>query len=295
MEFWIQTGCPGLNEVEDVADDMADAIACLYPTETDFLILSWNRVPIPLVYSEDVYVIVDDVVVLLEEIQQPDFTATRVSWGSSSFHGRWRVARNGDALVVDSHWESTHGNYEALLNERGRITVPTALFTAEWLKLLRQLVDDIDRKSVRLADADTLRRARALLKRDAPSADILFTNLPDDAAAPPLWRAGDGVAQLFRWQAQAVAKHLGIRSGLGDVRDGECTVDPDEFTVFCASAIGRYGASDEGVERALTVAFIATALVLLDRTGAPVPSAGTPEQDAAWTALREQHAALMPR
>jgi hypothetical protein len=40
---------------------------------------------------------------------------------------------------------------------------------------------------------------------------------------------------------------------------------------------------------------VTQALVLLDRAGRPVPTTVAPEQRAAWAALRDQHAAVMPR
>jgi hypothetical protein len=51
----------------------------------------------------------------------------------------------------------------------------------------------------------------------------------------------------------------------------------------------------DGIQRALTVGFIATSLVLLDRAGQPLPPAASLEQQAAWAALRDQHAGIMPR
>lgn len=163
MTFWIQTGSPALLDVDGVADNLADAITLLYPVDTDVLIVSWNLVPIVLTYGEDVQVVVDDVVVLLEQLQDPGTRTARVYWGSSTFRAEWRLRREGGILVVDSRWDSTLGSYESLLNERSRLTVDTAVFTREWLKVLRRLVEDIAAKAVRLEDADMLRRARALL------------------------------------------------------------------------------------------------------------------------------------
>lgn len=171
MSFWIQTGSPALQDVDGVADTMADAITMLYPLDTDQLIVSWNMVPIALTYCEDVQVLVDDIVVLLEQLRDPATESARVYWGSSTFRAEWRLRRDGTDLVVESRWESTNGNYESLLNDRARLTVDAVAFSREWLKVLRRLVEDIAAKSVAMDDPDMLLRARALLAA-AESPDI---------------------------------------------------------------------------------------------------------------------------
>jgi hypothetical protein len=317
MSFWIQTGSPVLLDVDSVADNMADAITMLYPVDTDFLIVSWNLVPIALTYCEDVQVLVDDVVVLLEQLQDPGAESARVYWGSSTFRSEWWLHREGESLVIDSRWDSTLGNYESLLNERARLTVDTSFFVDEWLKVLRRLVRDIAAKAVELENPDMLVRARALLaaaqspgaeqagsSRPRPetqpglgrTASIRFhTGVEDGHAATGLWQAEAGVAGLFTGQAALVGDLLGVPSGIGSPADGQCTVELPEFSAFCAAAVTQYGSTAEGIQRALTVGFIATALVLLDRAGRPQPDAPSAQQQAAWTALRDQHAAVMPR
>lgn len=163
MSFWIQTGRPALQDVDVVADNLADAITLLYPSGTDRLIVAWNRVPIALSYCEDVQVLVDDIIVLLEQLRDPARESAHVHWGSSTFRAEWWLRREGDDLVVESRWDSTEGAYESLLNDRARLTVDDAAFTREWLKVLHRLVEDVTAGSVVLDDADMLRRARALL------------------------------------------------------------------------------------------------------------------------------------
>jgi hypothetical protein len=163
MSFRIHTGRPVLQDVDGVADNLADAITLLYPLDADQLIVSWNGVPIALTYCEDVQVLVDDIVVLLERLSDPAAGSARVYWGSSTFRAEWWLRREGATLVVDSRWDSVSGAYEALLNDRARLVVDAAAFRREWLKVLRRLVEDVDAKSVALEDADMLGRARALL------------------------------------------------------------------------------------------------------------------------------------
>ncbi|WP_327290303.1 DUF6086 family protein [Streptomyces sp. NBC_01198] len=110
-----------------------------------------------------------------------------------------------------------------------------------------------------------------------------------------LWRADDRVAGLFLGHAALFADFLGVPSGIGNIVNGECPVDGSLLDAFCVASLAEYGATVQGIQRALTVGFIATALVLLDRAGRPVPTCVAPEQQAAWAALRDQHSAVMPR
>ncbi|MBY8880539.1 DUF6086 family protein [Actinacidiphila acidipaludis] len=313
MSFWVQTGRPALQDVDVVADNLADAITMLYPLDTDQLILSWNLVPIALSYCEDVQVMVDDIVVLLEQLRDPATESARVYWGSSTFRAEWRLRREGPNLVVESRWESTSGSYEFLLNDRSPLTVDTVAFTREWLKVLRRLVEDVAAKSVALDNADMLLRARALLTAaESPGAEApgapgtpseaggatvrfqLSAANAGNAAAANLWRAEPAVARLFTGEARLVADALGVPSGIGEPEGDRCTVDLPAFSTFCATAVEGY-ANQPGIQRALTVGFVATALALLDRAGHPLPPAPSAEQQAAWSALRDQHAAVMPR
>ncbi|KIZ15417.1 hypothetical protein [Streptomyces natalensis] len=163
MSFWIQTGKPTLLEVEEIPDDFAEAIGIIYPPDTEYLILSWNRIPVVVNYSEDLRVFIWDIVELLEGLQDPEFTESHVTTGASSFFAEWWIRRDGAQLIIDSRWSSVVGSYEFLLNERSELTVDAAVFTAEWLKLLRRLVDDMTEKAVRMEDDDLFLRAKALL------------------------------------------------------------------------------------------------------------------------------------
>ncbi|MEU2620021.1 DUF6086 family protein [Streptomyces sp. NPDC007157] len=44
----------------------------------------------------------------------------------------------------------------------------------------------------------------------------------------------------------------------------------------------------------VSLGFLATALVLIDRAGHPAPAMPGPDQERAWTVLRDQHARAMP-
>jgi hypothetical protein len=136
--------------------------------------------------------------------------------------------------------------------------------------------------------------ARSSAPRPVTQSYVRFRTGSSQSAAG-LWRPDDRVASLFLGHAELFADLLGVPSGIGDVINDECSVDDSVLEAFCAASLAEYSATDQGIQRTLTVGFIATALVLLDRAGRPVPTTLAPEQRAAWAALRDQHAAVMPR
>ncbi|MGI5200199.1 hypothetical protein ACQEU6_00995 [Spirillospora sp. CA-108201] len=161
MNFWLQTGNPETLKVES-AEDMADATGQMYPMDTEDAILFWNRVPVRLEYRYDIPVLLDDLVPLLEEVQNPEFSRTQIHWGSDTFSTEWNIARDGDSLRIDSRWDSVHGSYEFVLNERSQLTVSIDSFVAEWLKVLRRITSDLAVRHVRLEDDDIATRAKTL-------------------------------------------------------------------------------------------------------------------------------------
>ncbi|MER7397412.1 DUF6086 family protein [Streptomyces sp. NPDC000151] len=311
MDFWIQTGSPEARDVPGVVDNMPEAIAEMYPVDTERMILSWNGVPVSLVYCEDVQVMVDDIAMMLARLAEGTDTPVHVHWGPSGFQVEWRITRDDADLVIDSRWDSVDYGPADLLNERARLVVPEAHFRSEWLKVLQLLVDDVTARSVAMEDRLILDQVRAVLAAgtlpvasaeqiqkgartpQAAGNTVQFRALAEDdeESGAVLWTADSDVARLFTGQAALVSQLLSVPSGIG--ADSEIYVDI--LREFCQEGLRRYGRTDQGVERALTVGFLATALELLRRAGHDVPATELPEQRVAWTALRDQHASQMPR
>jgi hypothetical protein len=311
MVFWIQTGSPEARDVPGVVADMAEAISEMYPVDTERMILCWNCVPVSLVYCEDVQVMVDDIAVMLAKLAEQSDKPVYVHWGPSAFQVEWRITRHGADLVVDSRWESVAYGSEDLLNQRARLVVPEAHFRSEWLKVLRLLVDDVTARSVAIEDTLIFDMVRAVLAAgtlpmasaeqiqkgaqtpQAAGNTVEFRAIPenDEESGAVLWTADSEVARLFTGQAALLSQLLSVPSGIR----ADAEIDVDTLCEFCEEALRRYGRTDQGVERSLTVGFLATALELLRRAGHDVPPTEFAEQRAGWTALRDQHAPQMPR
>jgi hypothetical protein len=109
-----------------------------------------------------------------------------------------------------------------------------------------------------------------------------------------LWWPANTVAVLFKAQAEAVATAFRTESGVGDIIEDEIAIDLPVFEAFVTEAVARYQRATHPILRSLTVGFISTATVLLERAGGRLPD-GTAEDLAAWARLRQQHSQWMSR
>lgn len=115
-----------------------------------------------------------------------------------------------------------------------------------------------------------------------------------DMPGRDIWRPDAEVAHAFKGSSDVFSGIYRTDSGVGSLAAGECVVDFERFRKLSEVAIDRFTASDQGILRSLSLGFIATALVLIDRAGHPAPAMLGPAQELAWAALRDQHARAMP-
>ncbi|MFJ8472000.1 DUF6086 family protein [Kitasatospora sp. NPDC094011] len=108
-----------------------------------------------------------------------------------------------------------------------------------------------------------------------------------------VWDPSNTVARLFTGEAVAVASAFNLESGIGEIIEDECELDLPVLEAFLADLVRRYHEATHPILRSLTVGFIATASVLVDRAGGQLPP-GEPDQVAAWAQLRQEHARSMP-
>ncbi len=109
-----------------------------------------------------------------------------------------------------------------------------------------------------------------------------------------VWDPSNTVARLFVGEAAAVASAFGLESGIGEIIEDECELDLPVLEAFVAGLVRRYHEATHPMLRSLTVGFIATVSVLVERAGGRLPS-GEADQVAAWAQLRQEHARSMPR
>ena len=90
-----------------------------------------------------------------------------------------------------------------------------------------------------------------------------------------LWNPSNRVADLFVRTGEAFATLTETPSGLGPVIADEHEIDPDAFAAFVDALTRQYRSSSHVILRSLLEGFLATALVLVDRSGRDLPSLRT--------------------
>ncbi|MEU5883210.1 DUF6086 family protein [Spirillospora sp. NPDC047279] len=127
-----------------------------------------------------------------------------------------------------------------------------------------------------------------------------------NAAGETLWNPSNGVASLFMRTAETLAPEAGTPTGIGPMENDECEIDLPAFTTFTGALVQRLERSGHPILHALMEGFVATALVLVERGGVPLPPATSgPRRDVHvgmepparrdWSELAARHARAMPR
>lgn len=109
-----------------------------------------------------------------------------------------------------------------------------------------------------------------------------------------VWNPSNSLARVFLGQADVLSRLIGKDTGLGDIVEDECEIDPQVFLAFVDALVKRYQESNNETLRALLKGFVSVALVLVDRMGARVMSI-SPEYAEMWATESETQASSMPR
>ncbi|MGW6709517.1 DUF6086 family protein [Streptomyces sp. NPDC054956] len=104
-----------------------------------------------------------------------------------------------------------------------------------------------------------------------------------DVGDETVWNPSNGAARLFHRQVALFEADLDLPSGIGPLENDECQIDPAVLGPFTEALLARYGGTGHAIVQALSDGFIATVLVLAERTGArvhwplPLPLTGSLE------------------
>lgn len=109
-----------------------------------------------------------------------------------------------------------------------------------------------------------------------------------------VWNPSNSLARAFLGQADVLARLVGKDTGLGEVIEDECEIDPAVFPAFVDTLVKAYQDSNNEALRALLKGFVSVALVLVDRMGAEALSI-RPEYADMWATESETQARSMPR
>jgi len=124
---------------------LCEAIETMFPLLTEFAIMVWNDVFIPITYKYDISIIINDVLALVTSIADQEAGTTVIEWPSNTFRARWALTWAANEVTIKSSWESVIGGTESLLNAASDLIIEKDAFLAEWGSLLRVLSDVIHR------------------------------------------------------------------------------------------------------------------------------------------------------
>jgi hypothetical protein len=147
--------------------DMEEALYHVVSEHSENAYLSWNHVPVQVSYKYDVFVMVPDVLKMMEAISTNRAGELCINWCSDTFSSRWDMKWAGSSIYVRSDWGSVVGELAHHLNQRRELTISCGSFLGEWASLLERLLKVIDDTQAIILDNRDTERARALLQHIA--------------------------------------------------------------------------------------------------------------------------------
>lgn len=140
MKFAIQVSNPKPAYMVSSSDaTLGEAIETMFPLLTEFAIMVWNDIYIPMTYKYDVGVIIDDIINMVTEITDHETGSMTIDWPSNTFRTKWALTWTSNEVTINGKWESVIGGTETLLNDSPILTIEKDAFLAEWGSLLRVL------------------------------------------------------------------------------------------------------------------------------------------------------------
>src|SRR5882762_688622 len=131
--FAIQASNPRTRATFDAtAENLSDAIESVFLRETEYALLIWNWICIPLSYKYDLSLMVDDIVDLVEDMVRETMGHRMIHWPSNTFASTWNVKWQDGKVMINATWECVLGKTEGLLAERSMIAAELAQFVGEW-------------------------------------------------------------------------------------------------------------------------------------------------------------------
>jgi hypothetical protein len=211
--FAIQASNPRFVSEFDVNDtNLSDAIQTVFPLETEYALLVWNWVYVPLTYKYDLSLMVDDMIGLVEVmISEPSGNLT-IQWPSNTFAATWRIGWDSGTTKVQAEWLCVLGDTEAMLATKPNIVVQTADFIAEWRRPLEVIVSGLDAAGYNATNLPGIGRLQALVGKIG-HCGMLYRE----------WNYGDGVST---W--------ISVRRPSADgLSTGTASPDPTDAVTFC--------------------------------------------------------------
>ena len=166
--FLIQASCPRFVAQLDAEDaSLSDAIQTISVLDTEYAVLVWNWVYVPLSYKYDLSLMVDDVLGLLEVMISEPHGSRRIQWPSNTFFATWDVEWDGESATVQAEWICVLGDTQAMLANKPKIVVPRTDFIEEWRRPLMVIAAALEAAGYDGANLSGMKRLEDVLRKIA--------------------------------------------------------------------------------------------------------------------------------
>lgn len=145
----IQISNPILIQMTDEeVTNLEDAIESIFPLDTEYLILIWNNIFIPLSYKYDISIMVLDFIKIFHFLKDDQIDKLEIHWASNTFASIWRMEKINSYVTIKSEWRTVNGGVEDKLNQLSENIIALTDFKAEVKKLLVFLKDSIEKSGI---------------------------------------------------------------------------------------------------------------------------------------------------
>jgi hypothetical protein len=144
MNFLVQASDPRPSKLVGPNDSsLGEAIETIFPLCTEFALLVWNDVYVPLTYKYDISLMINDIIAMLGFVAARDEGSITVFWPSNTFRTRWILTWSATDLAITTTWESVIGGTESMLNKVASLDLDKNTFLLGWKPLLYKIKESI--------------------------------------------------------------------------------------------------------------------------------------------------------
>ncbi|WP_051506978.1 hypothetical protein [Saccharibacillus sacchari] len=159
MSFFIQAGAPESLPVRSEEDETPwDAVESVFPLHGEHAVLVWNHIPILLSYKYDLSCMIEDLLLIIEELQSRHSGKLTNHWVSNTFAHEWRFEWSDNRLTIESKWGEIGNGLDELLRRSGPVTLDIEAFTAEWKKVLENVIEALRQAGHEEAESEEMTR-----------------------------------------------------------------------------------------------------------------------------------------
>ncbi|TJZ60057.1 hypothetical protein FAZ15_14325 [Sphingobacterium olei] len=137
-----------LSLIEEEIINLEDAIESIFPLDTEYLILIWNNIFIPLTYKYDISLMVLDFIRILHFLKDDKGDKLEIHWASNTFVSIWKMKKINSSVNIKSEWETVNGGTQDLLNKVNENTLPVSDFEKEIKKILFFLKNSLEKSGL---------------------------------------------------------------------------------------------------------------------------------------------------